>query len=83
MLTREIRGAVRSDTRHPHAGAPLCVPCNYAGNTSQLAFPAPRGCPCTPALLCQADVHGDSLLTKGDWGSPRETLNYPGLRIET
>jgi hypothetical protein len=44
--------------RHPHRGAPVCVPCGYAGDTSQLAFPAPPACTCTPAALCAADTTG-------------------------
>lgn len=54
----DISGQERSDTHHPHAAAPLCVPCNYARNTSELPFPQPNGCPCTPELLCAADTRG-------------------------
>lgn len=47
-----------SDTHHPNQAAPLCAPCNYARNTSELPFPQPNGCPCTPELLCAADHKG-------------------------
>ena len=57
-LARQIRAPASSDTRHPHPAAPVCVPCNYARDTSGLPWPAPVGCPCTPALLCGADAHG-------------------------
>ena len=57
-LARQIRAPAKFDTRHPHPAAPVCVPCNYAGDTSGLPWPAPVGCPCTPALLCGADKHG-------------------------
>jgi hypothetical protein len=45
-------------SRHPHPEAPQCVPCDYAGDTSGLPFPMPRGCPCTPEALCAADTTG-------------------------
>lgn len=54
----EIDGHDISDTHHPHQAAPLCAPCNYARNTSDLPFPQPNGCPCTPELLCKADHKG-------------------------
>ena len=41
---------------HPHEKAPVCVPCHYTKNTSDLPFPSPPGCPCTPEILCNADV---------------------------
>ena len=50
------------DTHHPHRAAPRCAPCGYARNTSGLPFPAPPGCPCTPALLCAAAPPGPPCL---------------------
>ncbi|BDA47330.1 hypothetical protein COCOBI_10-1760 [Coccomyxa sp. Obi] len=43
---------------HPHPKAPLCQPCSYPHNISELEFPMPKGCPCRPADLCTADTLG-------------------------
>ncbi|KAK9814466.1 hypothetical protein WJX72_006430 [[Myrmecia] bisecta] len=43
---------------HPHPMAPRCLPCDHDDPTadgSKAPFAAPRGCPCTPALLCESD----------------------------
>ena len=43
----------------PNLEAPRCLPCNYTLQypkpAGEMAFNAPDGCPCTPALLCAAD----------------------------
>ena len=41
---------------HPYPAAPQCVPCNYPQERlNRLVQPKPRGCPCTPELICAAD----------------------------
>ncbi|KAK9867583.1 hypothetical protein WJX84_007677 [Apatococcus fuscideae] len=51
-----VKGTVGS---HPNPEAPRCLPCNYTSPEPWMdelpAFNAPRGCPCTAQLLCQAD----------------------------
>ncbi|KFM22999.1 hypothetical protein F751_0357 [Auxenochlorella protothecoides] len=42
---------------HPHPQAPRCLPCHFDEALyarRRRSFPAPRGCPCTPQLLCAA-----------------------------
>ena len=41
-------------SHHPHQGAPQCAPCNYSKSTAHLPMPMPKGCPCTPQILCMA-----------------------------
>lgn len=44
---------------HPHPLAPRCLPCNYTdpgGTPGEGYFEAPKGCPCTPELLCESDT---------------------------
>lgn len=53
-------GGLHEATHHPNRGAPLCVPCEYPGDTSGMLFPHPRGCPCTTATLCNADRNSES-----------------------
>lgn len=51
----------RKRAKHPHRGAPRCLPCHFddsAYNRSRSPFVAPRGCPCTPQLLCSSDKRG-------------------------
>eukprot|EP00887_Chlorella_sp_A99_P003186 scaffold9.g3186.t1 len=43
---------------HPHKAAPRCLPCHFDTSPYEgrkMDFPAPKGCPCTPELLCAAD----------------------------
>ena len=46
---------------HPNNYAPRCLPCNYPDqhlDQSKAPFRAPKGCPCTPQLLCSTDERG-------------------------
>ncbi len=40
-------------TKHPNPLAPRCAPCGFHGNLSLAPVAIPRGCPCTPSLLCE------------------------------
>lgn len=45
---------------HPSDTAPRCLPCNWRGPTDYRdgdtpVYHAPRGCPCTPSLLCRPE----------------------------
>ena len=43
---------------HPNRDAPRCLPCNFPDHhldQSKAPFRAPKGCPCTPKLLCETD----------------------------
>ena len=57
---KDANGNPGEESHHPHSEAPLCVPCNYTGNTSTLDFHYPVGCPCRPADLCAADHKGNA-----------------------
>jgi len=53
-------GKFPGDGIHPNKVAPRCLPCHF--NETEFegmkpSFPAPRGCPCTPKLLCEAAPH--------------------------
>ena len=46
---------------HPNRHAPRCLPCNFPDqHLDRLSAPfrAPKGCPCTPQLLCEHDERG-------------------------
>ncbi|KAK9816820.1 hypothetical protein WJX72_005362 [[Myrmecia] bisecta] len=46
---------------HPNREAPRCLPCNFDDSgldKSRAPFNAPKGCPCTPQLLCDTDERG-------------------------
>lgn len=50
-------GTFPGEGLHPSKSAPRCLPCHF--NESEylgmnMSFPAPKGCPCTPELLCKA-----------------------------
>lgn len=64
---------------HPHEKAPVCVPCHYTKNTSDLPFPSPPGCPCTPEILCNADVGQEFLAKSG----PRGACGMPRVPIRS
>lgn len=44
-------------SNHPNKEAPRCLPCHFDTTPykdKKMPFPAPKGCPCTPQLLCDA-----------------------------
>ena len=56
---------------HPNQASPQCVPCNYTKDVTQLRWPMPRGCPCRPEDLCNADKAGTFSKHGRPCGMPR------------
>lgn len=58
--------------KHPDFHAPRCAPCNFQRH---LPEHMPKGCPCTPALLCESGHPGIHSYGKDVCGIPRCMLS--------